>query len=167
MDNPSISPSRINIVYKTNADKNKTDKELPLKLLVLGNFTRSDEDNTLEERQTFNISSKNLDLIMKNLDINLKLIVKNRLANDSEEKIPLNLKITSISDFEPDNLLENMPELKKLADLCIALKTTQKTLAARPTLWKRLRTVLADEDAKADLLKTLQEARLKSGEPSA
>ena len=52
----SVAPKeRVNIVYRPATGDAKEEIELPLKLLVVGDFTRSQDDRMVEEREPINV----------------------------------------------------------------------------------------------------------------
>ncbi|HEU5398606.1 MAG TPA: type VI secretion system contractile sheath small subunit, partial [Gammaproteobacteria bacterium] len=59
-DKGSVAPKeRVNIVYQSETGDNAEDVELPLKMLVLGDFTGKQSDKAVEERAPVNINKDN------------------------------------------------------------------------------------------------------------
>ena len=109
----SIPPKeRINIVYRTKTNNQEADVELPLKLMVVSNLT-GENQTPLEDREVVSINKINFDQVMKSLDIHTEFSVKNRLNSGSED-LNIDLNFESIQDFNPDNIINQVPELKKL-----------------------------------------------------
>ena len=75
----SVAPKeRINIKY-TPATEGQTDEvELPLKLLVTGDFKGAAEDLSLEERETVSIDKHNFDAVMKQSNLRYYVAVAQR-----------------------------------------------------------------------------------------
>ena len=116
----SIPPKeRINIVYRTKTNNQEADVELPLKLMVVSNLT-GENQTPLEDREVVSINKINFDQVMKSLDIHTEFSVKNRLNSGSED-LNIDLNFESIQDFNPDNIINQVPELKKLLQLRKAL----------------------------------------------
>lgn len=121
MSDGSSSPKeRINITYKAKTNGQNGEVELPLKLMVLSNLTGGDSEQPIEEREVLQINKLNFNQVMEKLNINTSFSVKNTLNNEAEE-LEVNLNIISIKDFSPDNIAQQIPELKKLLQLREAL----------------------------------------------
>ena len=85
----SVAPrERVNIVYKPATGGAAEEKELPLKLLVMGDFNLSQDDTALEGRKPVNIDKDNFNDVMKNQKIDIKINVKNTLSGkEGEEEV--------------------------------------------------------------------------------
>ena len=116
MSDGSYAPKeRINITYKAKTNGQNADVELPLKLMVMSDLTGGSE-TPLEEREILSINKNNFNQIMQKMDINANFSVKNTLGTGAEE-LDVNLKISSMKDFSPDNIIKQVPELNKLLQL--------------------------------------------------
>jgi type VI secretion system protein ImpB len=67
----------------------------------------------------------------------------------------VNLKFESLRDFEPDALVEQVPELKRMIELRDALKALKGPLGNLPEFRKRLAELITDEGARQRLLAEL------------
>lgn len=152
----SVAPKeRVNIVYRPATGDAKEEVELPLKVLVVGDFTLRDDETPVEDRKTINVDKDNLDDVLKAQNIQLKTTVKNTLSDDPEAKMNLDLDFKSMKDFDPDAIIQKVPELKKLVDLRDALKSLKGPLGNVPNFRKRIQELVQDEGARARLLKEL------------
>ncbi|VVE52187.1 type VI secretion system-associated protein [Pandoraea horticolens] len=148
---------RVNIVYKSATGDAKEDVELPFKQLVLGDFTLRASDVPLDERDTIQIDRDNFDGVMKAQGLSLTLSVPNRLINDTalDESLDVKLKFESLRDFEPDALVEQVPELKQLIELRSALKALMGPLGNLPAFRKRIEMLIAEPQMRERLLAEL------------
>jgi type VI secretion system protein ImpB len=157
-NDPSVAPKeRVNIVYKTTTADGQSERELPFKILVLGDFTQAEDERDIEERDTVNIDKDNFDSVLKMHNLTLNLMVDSTLPGREGEKMPLRLYFTSMKDFEPDLLLQKIEPLKKLMDLRRGLKTVKKTIAISPAFGARLTAIANNDEDKARLLRELAE----------
>ncbi|OTA19106.1 hypothetical protein Xbed_02662 [Xenorhabdus beddingii] len=153
----SVAPKeRINIKYVPNTGDQTAEVELPLNLLVVGDLKGKSEDTPIEERQTVSINKNNFNAVMNEANINLTFNVPNRLDEKSEEDLPVNLEIKSLSDFSPDNIAKKVPELNKLLELREALVALKGPLGNIPAFRARLQSLLDDESVREQLLKELE-----------
>ncbi|WP_276953384.1 type VI secretion system contractile sheath small subunit [Helicobacter rodentium] len=152
MSDGSSSPKeRINITYKAKTNGQNGEVELPLKLMVLSNLTGGDSEQPIEEREVLQINKLNFNQVMKKLNINTSFSVKNTLNNEAEE-LEVNLNITSIKDFSPDNIAQQIPELKKLLQLREALMALKGPMGNIPNFRKAVLEALKNKDTREKLL---------------
>ncbi len=152
----SVAPKeRVNIVYKPATGDAKEEVELPLKVLVMGDFTLSEDDTPLEDRKAINIDKDNFNDVLNSYDIKLETVVKNELSDEPGEEMAVKLDFNSLKDFNPDAIVEKVPELKKLVELRNALKAVKGPLGNIPEFKKKLNEIVKDEGARERILKEL------------
>lgn len=152
----SVAPKeRINIVFRPATGDVKEDVELPLKLLAMGDFTSRPDNRKLEKRKPINIDKDNFDEVLRNQDLSLNLTVPNRLSGQPDEEVNVKLKFGSIKDFEPESIVNQVPELKRLLELREALRSLRSPLTNEPDFKKKLQELVKDETARKQLLKEI------------
>ena len=153
----SIAPKeRINIVYRPAVGEVQDDVELPLKTLVLGDFTLRADGTPVEERKPINVGKENFNEVMQGQNITLDLVVPNMLNDKTEdEELAVRLKLETLNDFSPDAIVENIPELKRLMELRAALKALKSPLSNIPDFRKKLQKIVQDEGLRERLLADL------------
>lgn len=154
----SVAPKeRVNIVYKSATGDAKEDVELPMKQLVLGDFTLRESDTPVDERKPVSVDKDTFSDVLKGQKLSLSFAVPNRLAADAgaEEALPVDLHFDRLSDFEPDAIVEQVPELKQLIELRDALKALKGPLGNLPEFRKRLGELVADDATRERLLAEL------------
>jgi len=150
---PTIAPKeRVNIVYRSAIGDAKEDVELPLKMLVMGDFTGRTDDRPLERREPVSIDKDNFNEVLKAQEIALNLSVPNRLSGNADEAMNLSLRVESMKDFGPEAIVEQVPELKRLLELREALRALKGPLSNVPEFRKKIQELLKDENASAKLL---------------
>lgn len=154
----SVAPKeRVNIVYRPAMGDAKAEVELPLKLLVLGDFTLRDDDTPVEEMAPISVDKDNFNDVLKGQKLSLDLSVPNRLETNAAQDAALavNLKFGSIDDFSPDAIVENVPELRQMIGLRDALKALKGPLGNIPDFRKQIQDLVQDEGVRARLLSEL------------
>lgn len=155
--NGSVAPKeRVNIVYKPATGDAKEDVELPLKQLVIGDFTLKESSVPLDERKPIQVDKDNFNDVLKAQNLSLNLSVPNRLADaETDENLAVSLEFKGIRDFEPDSLVEQVPELKQLIALRDALKSLKGPLGNLPEFRKRIQELIRDDGTRERLLSEL------------
>ena len=153
----SVAPKeRVNIVYRPATGDAKEEVELPLKLLVMGDFTLRADDRMVEEREPINIDKDNFNEVLKAQNLKLDITIPNKLSEDPEEEMSLGLKFESLADFGPEAIVKNTPELNKLLELREALTSLKGPISNRPEFRKKIQKLIKDEAAREQLLKELK-----------
>lgn len=152
----SVAPKeRVNIVYKPATGDAKEEIELPLKMMIMGDFTGQESEEALEDRKAVNVDKDNFDEVLAAMNVKLYTVVKNELSDDPEAEMSLSLEFKSIKDFDPDSIVEKVPELKKLKDLRDALKAVKGPLGNIPEFRKKITELVKDRDKRDRLFKEL------------
>lgn len=152
----SVAPKeRVNIVYRPATGDAQEEVELPLKILVMGDFQQAEDDRAVEDREPINIDKDNFNDVMKAQGLKLNMTVPNKLSDDPDEEMNVQLAFESLKDFTPDAIAENTPELKKLMELRQALTALKGPLSNIPEFRKKIQSLMKDEEAKDQLLKEL------------
>ena len=157
MSDGSVAPKeRVNIVYKSNTGDQSEDVELPLKMLMLGDFTGKAGDDTVEDRDPININKDNFDDVMGGLNLSLDMNVGNTLSEDeSDDDMSVHLDIKSMKDLTPDNVARQVPELESLLEMRKALLALKGPLGNVPTFRKAIQNILNDDTSRAQMMKEL------------
>lgn len=152
----SESPKeRINVTYKPATGESLEDVEIPFKLTVLGDFNPNEEKKAIETRKAIKLDKNNFNEVLKAQDISLDFNVNNRLNEEENANMNVNLKINHISDFSPEKIVENVPELKKLMELREALVSLKGPLGNIPAFKKAIESAITDKDQREKLLSEL------------
>ncbi|MGZ3417824.1 MAG: type VI secretion system contractile sheath small subunit [Polyangiales bacterium] len=157
----SVAPQeRVNITYKPATGNASAEVELPLKMLFLGDYTGRPDPRPLEERKPINIDKDNFQQVLAEQNLSLTMSVPNVLAEGAGD-MSLNLKFKKLSDFGPEAVAEQVPELKKLLELRQALTALKGPLGNVPAFRKKIQTLLGDAAAREKLM---SELGLKEGQ---
>ena len=140
----SIAPKeRINIVYRPAIGDVQEDVELPLKTLVIGDFTLRADSVPVEERKPINVAKDNFDEVMQGQGITLEMMVPNRLQDSPDSgELAVSLKFENMNDFSPDVIVDSVPELRQLMELRAALKALKSPLSNIPEFRKKLQRIV-------------------------
>ncbi|WP_249584477.1 type VI secretion system contractile sheath small subunit [Pseudomonas viridiflava] len=150
----SVAPKeRISVTFKPAIGDAQEEIELPLKLLVLGDFIQRADDRKLEARKAISVDKNNFDDVLAKQDLRLSLSVPNRLRDESEtEELAVDIRVNAMIDFNPASLVEQIPELRKLMELRDALMALKGPLGNAPAFRKAIEHVLADKASRDQVL---------------
>ncbi|GFO66910.1 type VI secretion protein [Geomonas limicola] len=149
----TVAPrERVNIVYRPALQDAREEVELPLKMLVLGDFTGRADEHPVELRTPMNVDHNSLDEVLKAQQVSLAITVEDRISGAGE--LTVQLDIESLRDFTPQAIVEQVPELRRLAELREALRALKGPLANLPEFRKKLQEAIGDPATRQKLLGT-------------
>ncbi len=152
----SVAPKeRVNITYKPATGDAQEERELPLKILNIGDFTGRKDDRPVEERKPINIDKDNFNEVMAAHDLGVDLQVEDKLSGEEGAEMPVSLKFESLNDFGPERIAEQIPELRQLLQLRAALTALKGPLGNIPNFRKKLQGLLGDDEARKRLMDEL------------
>ncbi|MET4695658.1 type VI secretion system contractile sheath small subunit [Endozoicomonas lisbonensis] len=137
-----VSKNRVSITYDVETNGAYEKRELPFVVGVIGEFSGDKPDNQKEEvdyRTFTDINRENFDTVMANVGPQLDMRVSNKLADD-DSGFNVKLLFSSMRDFEPENLVQQIEPLAKLMEVR-----------------NQLRELLAHADRSRDLERLLKE----------
>lgn len=113
-----IRPPRVHITYDVEVGGAMVMKELPFVVGVLGDFSGQPADALppVRDRKFVQIDRDNFDQVLFGMKPRLVLRVPNKLSEDGGS-MSVELKFDSLSDFHPDNLVQQVEPLRKLVEL--------------------------------------------------
>lgn len=154
MKSISVAPKeRINVKFVPATGDNAQEIELPLKTVIMGDFTGRADDRPIEERELVSVDKNNFASVLKEMELSRDIEVQDVLREDDPDAtMNLNLVFEKLSDFSPDSIIDQVPELKKLAELREALTALKGPLGNMPAFRKALSELVSDEDQREALM---------------
>lgn len=155
-----VRPPRVQVTYDVEIGDAIEMKELPFVMGVLGDFTGMPTEPLpqLRERKFTEVNPDNFDAVLAGMKPHLAFSVADKLTNDPDSKINVDLHFKSMDDFEPDAIANQVPPLKKLLDLRTKLSDLRGSLQGNDALEKALLDTVGNQD-KLKKLKTEMEAK--------
>ncbi len=152
----TVAPKeRVNIVYKSQVGDQAEETELPLKILMVGDYTGRSDDTPLEERKPINVDKENFNDVLAKQNLEVAVQVPNKLSDEKDAQLDVKLEFKRLDDFGPEGIVNQVPELKKLLELRQALTALKGPLGNIPAFRKKIQALLGDDAAKKQLMKEL------------
>lgn len=149
----SVAPQeRVNITYKPSTGNAAEEVELPLKMLIMGDFTGRADPRPLEDRKPINIDKDNFQQVLAEQNLNVSMSVPDVLSGEKDSHLNVNLKFKKLSDFGPEAVAEQVPELKKLLELRQALTALKGPLGNVPAFRRKIDALLKDGGSREKLM---------------
>jgi type VI secretion system protein ImpB len=125
----------------------KESVELDYRLLVTGDFSKSEpgSQGMLRDRRIRTISRKgDFSKVMGDINPKLKLVVPNKLSEDPEANMDVDIDFKSIKDFHPDEIVKKIEPLQKLLEARDRLKQLKLAVLKDVNLKKAIEGVLKE-----------------------
>jgi type VI secretion system protein ImpB len=146
-----VPKARVNIKLDLHTGGARKKVELPLKLMMMGDYSNGKEQRSLSERSKVDINKNNFDSVLAEFSPSLKLVVENTLVNDGSDTV-VELDFQSMKDFEPEQVARQIPQLRALLAMRNLLRDLKSNLLDNATFRHELERILKD-DALSDELR--------------
>jgi len=142
-----VRKPRVHIKYEIETGGAQVERELPFVVGVMGDFSGNPLNPLppLKERRFVQIDRDNFNEVLARIAPELNIRVKNTLKDDGTD-LAVQLKFQSMDDFEPGNIAQNVPALKKLLETRNLLRDLMTKVDNSDKLENLLERVLKDED---------------------
>lgn len=155
-----IPKARISISVDSQASGASERTELPLKLLVLGDYSAGQATDALAVRKKIDINKTNFNAVITKLNprIEVELATK-RAADNRDSSVTLSFK--AMKDFEPDNVARQIPEVQRLIAMRNLLSDLKLNWLGDVAFRNHLELILKDQSLSASLKADLSRACLR------
>lgn len=149
-----VPAARINLKLDVGKGNAKKKMELPLKMLVLGDFSFKKKDGRVADRERISINKNNFTQVMESMELKLNYKVENKISGDGD--LDVNLDMKNMDAFKPENVAKAIPAMSKLLAARNLIKDLKSNLLDNREFRKRLEEVINDPNAAKHLQEELQ-----------
>ncbi len=139
-----VPKARVNIKLDLHTGGAQKKVELPLKLMVMGDYSNGREQRPLSARTKVGIDKNNFDSVLAEFSPALKLSVANTLVDDAGDT-SVELDFQSMKDFEPEQVARQIPQLRALLAMRNLLRDLKSNLLDDATFRHELERILKDD----------------------
>lgn len=153
-------PPRVNISYEDPYDSEKM-VELPFVMGVMSDLSGNAsevEKPEMEDRDFIDVTASTLDDVMEAIAPGLSFNVENKLDADSKDRLGVSLHFSSMQDFEPAQIAQQVPALKRLLEARMHLANLQRYMNSKPKAQKQIKQLLDDPELLAALADRIDDA---------
>ena len=154
-----IPKSRITLTYRTTVRGEPEEVQLPFRVVVMGDLSGGssrDRKVDLDRRTLRRLDGKNLNEVMADMGMSVKVQVPNRIDPDTTEEIAAEIPVTSMRSFSPAEVARNVPKVKALLLLKKLLLEVQANIDNRKEFRRLLRELAANPSAVESIVKQLE-----------
>jgi type VI secretion system protein ImpB len=143
-----VRPPRVHITYDVEVGDAIQMKEIPFVVGVLSDLSGKPDEPLpqLRDRKFVEIDRDNFDAVLKGMKPRLAYRVDNKLAND-DSKLAVELRFNSMEDFEPEQVVNQVEPLRKLAEARKKLSDLMAKMDGNDRLVELMDEVIKNTDA--------------------
>lgn len=139
-----IPKARVNIKLDLHTGGRQKKFELPLKLMIIGDYSNGKEKRPLSDREKININKNNFNNILTEYCPSLNITVENT-QSESQCKENISLQFLEMKDFEPEQVARQIPHLRLMLAMRNLLRDLKSNLLDNATFRKELEVILKDD----------------------
>jgi type VI secretion system protein ImpB len=122
-----IPKARISIAVDLHTGGTLQRVELPLKLLVMGDYSAGQASDALAQRKRIDVHKSNFDAVLAEVNPKIEVDLANAVEGESPgSSVALDFK--SMKDFEPENVAAQIPQLQRLIAMRNLLRDLKSNL---------------------------------------
>jgi type VI secretion system protein ImpB len=139
-----VPKARVNIKLDLHTGGARKKVELPLKLLVVGDYSNGKEQPTLSERDKININKHNFNSVLADIGPVVNFSIENSNEN-------IHLIFQEMKDFEPEYVARQIPQLRVMLAMRNLLRDLKSNLLDNVTFRKELEMILKNPSLSEEL----------------
>lgn len=139
-----VPKSRVNITLDVDTGGAKKTLELPLKLLVMGDYSNGKGSGRIAERERISIDKFNLDSVLADLSPRLQTSVENTLKKDGSETA-IDLTFDSFKSFSPEEVARQIPQVNNMLAMRNLLKDLKSNVLDNAKFRRELERIVQNQ----------------------
>jgi len=139
-------PARVNLFLEVAKGDAQEKIELPMRLMVLGDYKGRSDDTPLAEREVINLNKDNFEDVLKSMDAKLEYVVEDTMRGGDEE-MKVELDIDSMDSFSPEEVAKQVPQLNRMLAMRNLLQDLRNRVVSANDFRKQLEKIVKDEGA--------------------
>lgn len=150
-----VRPPRVHITYDVETGDAVEEKEIPFVVGVLSDLSGYPEQPLLpiKERRYVEVDRDNINEVLEGVSPRLTFKVDNKIEEDSDSKVGVELNFKSLDDFHPENVAEQVEPIRKLVEVRKKLYNLMAKLDGNDKLEELLQEVITSTDKLSQIAK--------------
>ena len=160
-----VRPPRVQIKYEVEIGNALELKELPFVVGVMGDYSGKPDQPLpkLKDRKFVEIDRDNFNEVMKSMTPRLAYRVEDKISGKADSKLNVELRFNNLSDFSPENVVQQVEPLRKLLEARRQLEELKTKMDGNDKLTGLLEQVLNNANLQQDMGKQLNVEPTKEG----
>ena len=149
-------PARINLFLEVATGDAQEKLELPLRLLVMGDYSGREDSTPVADREILNLNKDNFETVLKSMDIKLDYSVPDTLKGGDED-MKVSLDVDSMKSFSPEEVAKQVPQLNRMMSMRNLLQDLRNRIVSLPEFRKQLEKIVQDDASLEQLAAELEQ----------
>jgi type VI secretion system protein ImpB len=150
-----VPRSRVNITLDLETGGAKKKTELPLKMLVMGDYSKGQAEGRLRDRERMPVNAGNIESVLQELSPRVSYSVPNTLSGDAPE-VDVDLTFDRFSAFHPEEVARRIPQVNNMLAMRNLLKDLKSNLLDNGRFRRELEGILKDQPQLRELMDELE-----------
>jgi type VI secretion system protein ImpB len=159
-------PARINLFLEVDTGDAQEKLELPMRLLVMGDYMGRKDSTPVGDREILNLNKDNFETVLSSMDIKLDYTVQDTLKGGDED-MKVSLDIDSMKSFSPEEVAKQVPQLNQMMAMRNLLQDLRNRIVSLPDFRKQLEKIVKDDASLEQLTAELDKFVTKEEEGGA
>ncbi len=156
-------PARINLFLEVDTGDAQEKLELPMRLLVMGDYMGREDSTPVADREILNLNKDNFETVLSSMDIKLDYTVQDTLKGGDED-MKVSLDIDSMKSFSPEEVARQVPQLNRMMAMRNLLQDLRNRIVSLPDFRKQLEKIVKDDASLEQLTAELDQFVTKEEE---
>ncbi len=157
-----VRPPRVHVTYDVELGDALEVKEIPFVMGVMADFSGQPEEPLarIKDRRFVEVTPDNFDAVMASMKPRASFTVENKLTDDpAAGKIGVDLRFSSMEDFEPEQVARQVKPLRELLELRTRLSDLRGSLQGNEKLESLLQDVLGNTEKLGQLKNEIESGK--------
>ena len=139
-------PARVNLFLEVTKGTARKKVELPLRMLVVGDFSGATSDVALSDRQPLAIHDGNFEDVMKSADLEAEFTVPDVMSGKEGGEFKVDLKFDSMASFHPEKVAHQVSQISQLLATRNLLVDLRNRVVSMADFRRQLEEIVTDKD---------------------
>ncbi len=150
-----VRPPRVHITYDVETGDAAEEKEIPFVVGVLSDLSGNPEQPLppVKERKYVEVDRDNINEVLEGVSPRLAFKVDNKIEENNDSKIGVELNFKSLDDFHPESVAEQVEPISKLVEVRKKLYNLMAKLDGNDKLEELLQAVITSTDKLSQIAK--------------
>ena len=139
-------PARVNLFLEVTQGTARKKVELPLRILVVGDFSGRNSGTPLGNQQSTAINDDNFMDVMKSANLGSEFTVPAVMSDKEGSELQVNLKFDDMSSFHPEKVAQQISQISQLLATRNLLEDLRNRIVSVADFRRQLETIVQDKE---------------------
>jgi len=138
-------PARVNLFLEVTTGTLRKKVELPLRLLIVGDFSGRSSNVLLGDKQSIAVNEDNFEDVMKSTDLATEFTVPDVMSGKEGGELEVSLKFDNMSSFHPEKVAQQVSQISQLLATRNLLTDLRNRIVSVADFRRQLENIIQDK----------------------